>query len=162
MAAKQPIYLDHHATTPVDPRVVEAMLPYLREDFGNASSTSHAYGWRAEAAVEDARERIAARLGARPGEIVFTSGATESNNLAIFGVARARRAHRDRIVTVATEHPDVLDPCRALEREGFELTVLGVDTFGRIDLDELAAAINERTALVSVMAEECLDLGPLA
>ena len=129
MGQRLPIYLDHHATTPVDPRVVEAMLPLFSEDFGNAASANHLFGWRAEAVVEDARERVAAAIGAEPREIIFTSGATESNCLAILGAARSAllrspERRRDRIVTVATEHPAVLDPCRQLEREGFSLRYL--------------------------------------
>jgi cysteine desulfurase len=152
MAAHRPIYLDHHATTPIAPEVLDAMLPYFREDFGNAASVSHQYGWRAAAAVDDARERLADSLGARPEEIVFTSGATESNNLAILGAARALRQRRDHLVTVVTEHASVLDPCGQLEREGFTVTRLAVDDQGLLDLSELADAIGERTALVSVMA----------
>src|SRR5262245_37294527 len=115
---KTPIYLDHHATTPTDPRVVEAMAPYWSDHFGNASSATHAFGWRAEAAVEDARERLARAIGARtPAEIVFTSGTTESDNLALAGVLRAARPDRDHLVTTAIEHPAVLDCARALARE---------------------------------------------
>jgi len=148
-----PIYLDHHATTPVDPRVVEVMAPWWSADFGNAASRTHVFGWRAEAAVEDARARIARAIGARePREIVFTSGATESNNLALKGVLRAGRASRDHLVSVATEHRAVLDPCAALVREGFRATLLPVDGGGRVDPDAVAAAIDDRTALVSVMA----------
>jgi cysteine desulfurase len=150
---KLPIYLDHHATTPVDPRVLEAMLPFFGEDFGNASSQTHVFGWRAEAAVEDARERLARAIGAAdPREIVFTSGTTESDNLALQGVARAGRRRGDHIVTVATEHPAVLDVCRALEAEGFRITRLPVDAEGLLDPAALADAIDERTLLVSVMA----------
>ncbi len=128
------------------------MLPYLREEYGNAASRTHVYGWRAEAAVDDARERLAEALGAEtPEEIVFTSGATESNNLAILGLAEGQPRKRH-LVTVATEHPSVLDPCRALERRGWELTVLPVDERGRFDLDALEAALREDTLLVSVMA----------
>ncbi|HIF93596.1 MAG: cysteine desulfurase family protein [Myxococcales bacterium] len=148
----RPIYLDHHATTPLDPRVLEAMLPYLQAEFGNAASTTHVYGWRAEAAVEDARERLAEMIGASsPSEIVFTSGATESNNLAILGLAdsQSRRRH---IVTVETEHPSVLDTCRALARRGFELTELAVDANGLVSPEAVAIAIREETVLVSIMA----------
>ncbi len=162
---KLPIYLDHHATTPTDPRVVEAMLPYFTEDFGNPSSATHVYGWRAEAAVEQARERLAAAIGARDAsEIVFTSGTTESDNLALKGVARAGRRRRDHLVTTRIEHPAVLDACRALETEGFRVTRLDVDEQGRVDPDEVAAALTERTALVSVMAanSEIGVLQPLA
>jgi cysteine desulfurase len=147
-----PIYLDHHATTPVDPRVLDAMLPYFREDFGNAASSGHVYGWRAEAAVEASRERIAAAIGAEPREIVFTSGATESNNLAILGAAEAHRERGRHVISVVTEHPAVLDPCRQLEREGAELTLLPVGADGLLDPDRLAAALRDDTVLVSVMA----------
>jgi len=151
--SRPPIYLDHQATTPLDPRVLEAMDPWLREDFGNPASRSHVFGWRAEAGVEEARESLAASLGVQPREVVFTSGATESNNLALLGAARARRAHgRDHVVTVATEHHAVLDPARALEREGFRLTVLPVDGDGLLDPEALRAVLDDRTALVSVMA----------
>lgn len=149
---RPPVYLDHHATTPLDPRVLDAMLPFLREHFGNAASVTHAFGRRAAAAVDDARERIAAALGAQPREIVFTSGATESNNLAIQGSARLRPAHRDQLVTVETEHPSVLDVCEALGREGVRTTLLGVDRAGLVDAAAVAEAVGERTALVSVMA----------
>jgi cysteine desulfurase len=128
------------------------MLPFFREDFGNAASRNHVFGWRAEAAVEDARERMAAAIGASPREIVFTSGATESNNLAIVGAARAHRRSGDHLVTVVTEHPAVLDPCRSLEREGFELSLLGVDRDGLLDPEAIVEAIRDRTVLVSVMA----------
>jgi cysteine desulfurase len=151
MSLMRPIYLDHHATTPLDPQVLEAMLPFFREDFGNAASKNHVFGWRAEAAVENARERIATALGARPKEIVFTSGATESNNLAILGAARARRRSGAHLVTVATEHAAVLDPCRSLESEGFELSLLGVDRDGLLDPAAVGEAIRDRTVLVSVM-----------
>jgi len=144
------IYLDHHATTPLDPRVLDAMLPYLREEFGNAASTSHALGWRAEAAVEDARERIAAALAARPQEVVFTSGATESNNLALLGAFGA--TGRGHAISVVSEHPSVLDPCRQLERAGIDLTLLPVSSQGLIELEALEAAFRDDTRLVSVMA----------
>jgi cysteine desulfurase len=144
--------MDHHATTPVDPRVVEAMQPYWSDDFGNASSAGHVFGWRAEAACEDARERLAAAIGAGSArEIVFTSGTTESDNLALKGIARAGRRKRDHLVTTRIEHPAVLDSCRALEREGFSVTYLPVDADGLVDPDDVAAAIGPRTALVSVM-----------
>lgn len=165
MATAAPIYLDHHATTPLDPRVLEAMLPYLRESFGNAASRTHRYGWEAEAAVEGARERIAAAIGAcDPAEIVFTSGATESDNLALKGIAWAARDGRPNLVTTAIEHPAVLDTCRALGARGCGLIELGVDHEGCVDLDELTAAIDERTLLVSVIAasSEIGVLQPLA
>jgi cysteine desulfurase len=147
---KRPIYLDHHATTPVDPRVLDAMLPYFREEFGNAASRTHAFGWRAEAAVEQAREEVAAAIGARePREIVFTSGATESDNLALQGVLRARGSGE--VALSAIEHPAVADTARALAREGFGATVLPVDGEGRLDPATLDAALSERTALVSVI-----------
>jgi cysteine desulfurase len=148
----RPVYLDFHATTPVDPRVLEAMLPYLTEHFGNPASRQHAYGWDAQKAVEAARQQVAALIGASAQEIIFTSGATESNNLAIKGVAHALRDRGDHIITVATEHKSVLDSCKRLEREGCRVTRLGVDAQGFIDLDELKAAITDRTVLVSVMA----------
>ena len=144
------IYLDHHATTPTDPRVLEAMLPYFDRDFGNAASRTHAFGWRAEAAVDVARESIARAIGASdPREIVFTSGATESNNLALLGVARAGRARGDHVVTLAIEHSSVLEPCDALVREGFSVTVVPVDRDGRVAPEAVAAAITPRTLLVS-------------
>ena len=149
---RQPIYLDYQATTPCDPRVVEAMLPYFTEKFGNPHSRNHAYGWEAEEAVELARERVAAIIGADAKEIVFTSGATESNNLAIKGVAHFYRAKKDHIITVVTEHKCVLDSCRHLEQEGFSVTYLPVQKNGLIDLETLEAAITDRTVLVSVMA----------
>jgi cysteine desulfurase len=152
MPPRRPIYLDNQATTPVDPRVLEAMLPFFREEFGNAASKSHPFGWRAEAAVEEARERIAAAIGARAREIVFTSGATESNNLAIAGVARARRARRSRLVTLATEHRAVLDPIRHLVGEGFRVAILGVGPDGLLDPAALEEAVGDNTSLVSVMA----------
>ncbi len=147
-----PIYLDYQATTPTDPRVVDAMLPYFYERFGNPHSRSHAYGWEAEEAVEKAREEIGTIIGADAKEIIFTSGATESNNLALKGVAHFYREKKDHIVTVVTEHKCVLDACRHLEQEGFKVTYLQVKPNGFIDLDELRSAITERTVLVSVMA----------
>jgi cysteine desulfurase len=148
----RPVYLDFHATTPVDPRVLEDMLPYFIERFGNPASRQHAYGWEAQKAVETARQQVAALIGASPQEIVFTSGATESNNLAIKGAAHGLRDRGDHIITVLTEHKSVLDSCKRLEREGCRVTRLAVDSQGFIDLDELSAAITERTILISVMA----------
>jgi cysteine desulfurase len=146
------IYMDHHATTPVDPRVLEAMLPYFTEKFGNAASRTHAFGQEASRAAEAAREEVAALLGADASEIVFTSGATESDNLAIKGVVDFFRGKRDHVVTVATEHPAVLDSCRALERDGkASVTYLPVKKDGLLELDRLREAITDRTALVSVM-----------
>jgi len=147
----QPIYLDYQATTPCDPRVVDKMLPYFTEKFGNPHSRNHAYGWEAEEAVEVAREQIAAIIGADAKEIIFTSGATESNNLAIKGVAHFYKDKRDHIVTVVTEHKCVLDTCRHLEQEGFKVTYLPVKANGLIDMAELEAAVTDKTAIVSVM-----------
>ncbi len=153
-----PIYLDNQSTTRLDPRVLEAMLPYFTEHFGNPHSTSHAYGHIAAAAVERARAEIATLINADPREIVFTSGATEANNLAIKGAAHFARAHphggaaRDHIVTLATEHKCVLESCAELEREGFEVSYLPVEPNGLVDLDRLAAALTGRTLLVSVLA----------
>lgn len=144
--------MDSHATTPLDPRVLDAMMPFLTAHFGNASSRNHPFGWKAVKAVEQAREHVAALIGARFREIVFTSGATESNNLAIKGVAARAPEHRRHIVTIATEHRAVLDPCRSLERGGFQVTYLGVRFDGTIDLDQLHGAITDRTLLISVMA----------
>ncbi|MFL6279023.1 MAG: cysteine desulfurase family protein [Vicinamibacterales bacterium] len=160
----RPVYLDFHATTPVDPRVLDAMLPYFSEQFGNAASKQHAYGWEAQRAVEAARATIAAAIGASPSEIVFTSGASESNNLAIKGIVRARRDRGDHIITAATEHKSVLDSCRCLEKEGCRVTTLRVDSQGFIDLDELRAAITDRTILISIMTAntEIGVLQPLA
>lgn len=147
----KPIYLDYQATTPCDPRVVEKMLPYFTEKFGNPHSRNHAYGWEAEEAVEQAREQVAAIIGADAKEIIFTSGATESNNLAIKGVAQFYKGKKDHIITVVTEHKCVLDTCRHLEQEGFKVTYLPVKPNGLIDLAELEAAITDKTAIVSVM-----------
>lgn len=148
---EKPIYLDCHSTTPVDQRVLNAMLPYFTETFGNPSSTSHAYGWEAEAGVKQAREIIAHAINASPEEIIFTSGATEANNLAIKGVAEAYFSQGQHIITVATEHRAVLDPCQYLESLGFEITYLSVKEDGLIDLEELENAIRADTILVSVM-----------
>jgi len=146
-----PIYLDNHATTPVDPQVLQAMLPYFTEHFGNPSSTGHCYGWEASTAVEQARETIAQIINCAPEEIVFTSGATEANNLAIKGVAEAYQHKGRHILTVATEHSAVLDPCAYLASLGFAVTYLPVDAEGLVDLDLLAASIQPDTILVSVM-----------
>jgi cysteine desulfurase len=149
---KMPIYLDYSATTPVDPRVADVMIPFLRESFGNPASRSHPYGWRAEDAVEQAREHVAALVNADPREIVWTSGATESNNLAIKGAAHFYAPTKGKhIITVRTEHKAVLDTVRELERQGFEATYLDVQENGLIDLDVLKAAIRPDTVLVSVM-----------
>jgi len=153
-AARRPIYLDYQATTPVDPRVLAAMLPYFTEIFGNPHSSAHAYGWEAEEAVEAARAELAALIGAEAREIVFTSGATEANNMAILGAGRFRAATKDRrdhVVTLATEHKCVLESCRRLEAEGMRLTVLDVGADGLVDPEAVRAAVDERTALVSVM-----------
>ncbi len=147
----KPIYLDNHATTPVDPRVLEAMLPYFSEKFGNAASRSHSYGWEAEQAVERAREQIAGLIGASAKEIIFTSGATESDNLALKGVAEMYAERGDHIITAATEHKAVLDACKHLEKQGRRVTYLPVDREGLIDLDQLRRAITDRTILISVM-----------
>lgn len=153
MTPHLPIYLDYGATTPVDPRVVDAMIPWLREHFGNPASRSHAYGWEAEAAVEQARENVAALIGADPREIVWTSGATESNNLAIKGAAEFYKSRGKHIVTVKTEHKAVLDTCRELERRGFEVTYLDVLENGLVDVEAFTAAISKPgTILASVMA----------
>ncbi|MFH7043869.1 IscS subfamily cysteine desulfurase [Paucibacter sp. JuS9] len=146
-----PIYMDYGATTPVDPRVVDAMIPWLREHFGNPASRSHAWGWEAEAAVEKAREQVAALIGADPREIVWTSGATESNNLAIKGAAHFYQSRGKHIITVKTEHKAVLDTTRELERQGFEVTYLSVKEDGLLDLEAFKAALRPDTILVSVM-----------
>jgi cysteine desulfurase len=146
----RPVYLDYNATTPVDPAVREAMLPYLAEQFGNPSS-AHVYGRRAREAVEAARAEVAALIGAQPDEVLFTGCATEANNLAVRGVARALRATRRHVVTSAVEHPAVLEPCRRLAEDGWDLTVVAVDGEGRVDPETLARALRPETALVSVM-----------
>ena len=147
-----PVYLDYQATTPTDPRVVETMLPWFTQRFGNPHSSSHRFGREAAEAVETARAQVAALIGAEPREIVFTSGATESNNLAVKGAARFQRGRKDHLVTLATEHKCVLESCRQLEREGFRVTYLPVRRDGLVDLERLAEAIGETTLLVSVMA----------
>ncbi len=148
---KAPIYMDNHATTPLDPRVLEAMMPYFTTAFGNAASRNHLFGWEAEAAVDEARQKVAAFLGASAAEIVFTSGATESDNLAILGAARHYREKGNHVVTGATEHKAVLDSCRELEREGFEVTVLPSDHFGQVSAAQVEAALTDRTVLVTLM-----------
>ena len=148
---KLPIYLDYSATTPVDPRVAEKMIPYLCEKFGNPASRSHAFGWEAEAAVEEARDNVAKLIGADPKEIIWTSGATESDNLAIKGAAHFYSGKGKHVITVKTEHKAVLDTCRELEREGFEVTYLDVKDNGLIELDVFKAALRPDTILVSVM-----------
>ena len=148
----RPIYLDHHATTPVDPVVVAAMLPYLTEKFGNPSSRQHLFGQEAHAAVEEARAHVARLIGAEPGDIVFTSGATESNNLAVRGAARAPGSRGRHLVTTAIEHPAVLEPARTLEHEGYEVTVVAVGPDGLVATDDVARALRPDTVLVSVMA----------
>ena len=146
-----PIYMDYSATNPCDPRVVDAMIPWLREHFGNPASRSHAWGWEAEAAVEKAREQVAELIGADPREIVWTSGATESNNLAIKGAAQFYKTRGKHLITVKTEHKAVLDTCRELERQGFEVTYLDVQADGLLDIEVLKAAIRPDTILASVM-----------
>ena len=152
MAVKTPIYLDHHATTPLDPRVLEAMTPFLTEHFGNPSSRTHAFGWRAEEAVNAARAQVARLINADPRDVVWTSGTTESNNLAIQGVAAALRDKGNHLITCATEHRSVLEVMKALEPAGFKITVLKVDGNGLVDQDDVRAAITDRTILVSIMA----------
>jgi cysteine desulfurase len=151
MSAKKPIYLDYSATTPVDPRVASKMIPCLTEHFGNPASRSHAFGWEAEAAVEEAREQVAALVNCDPKEIVWTSGATESNNLALKGAAHFYQAKGKHLITVKTEHKAILDTMRELEREGFEVTYLDVKDNGLLDLNVLKAAIRPDTILISVM-----------
>ena len=148
---KTPVYFDNHATTPLDPRVLDAMMPYLTSNFGNAASRNHAFGWTAEEAVEKARHQIAALIGASSKEIVFTSGATESNNLAIKGVAEMYAEKGDHIITAATEHKAVLDTCKRLEKHGCRVTYMPVQHDGLVDLDMLKDAITARTILISIM-----------
>jgi cysteine desulfurase len=152
MSLKLPVYLDNHATTPLDPRVLETMLPYFTQDFGNAASRTHAFGWKAEAAVDDARDTIARLINAESGkEIVFTSGATESDNLAIKGVAEYYGEKGKHVITTVIEHKAVLDSCKRLEKEGFEVTYVGVGPSGVVDPNDIAKAITDKTILVSVM-----------
>jgi|TARA_B100000405_G_scaffold204811_1_gene143877 cysteine desulfurase len=160
---KQPIYLDYNATTPTDPRVVEAMLPFFTEIYGNAASRNHSFGWTAEEGVSKARNIIGEAIGATGKEIVFTSGATESDNMAVLGVAEFFHEKGKHIITSPIEHKAVVDPCQALEQKGYEITFLDVDEHGRIDLKQLEASIREDTVLVSLMAgnNEIGTLNPL-
>ncbi len=148
---KLPIYMDNHATTPMDPRVLDAMMPFFTNQFGNAASRNHKFGWEAEEAVEEGRKQVAALIGADPREIVFTSGATESDNLAVKGAAWMYREKGDHIITCVTEHKAILDTCKHLEKEGFRITFLPVDGKGMVDLDDLRKAITAKTILVSIM-----------
>jgi cysteine desulfurase len=149
---KTPIYMDNNSTTRVDPRVVQAMLPYFTEKFGNAASRSHAYGWETEKATEEAREKIAALIGAGAKEIIFTSGATESDNLALKGVAQMYKKKGNHIITQVTEHKAVLDTCKRLEKEGFQVNYLPVDRYGQVSADQVRDAITPKTILVTIMA----------
>ncbi len=150
--SKMPIYMDNNSTTRTDPRVVEAMLPWFTEKYGNAASRSHAFGWEAEVAVEEAREQIATLIGATAKEIIFTSGATESTNLAIKGVAAMYRKKGNHIITEATEHKATLDTCKRLEREGCQVTYLPVDQYGQVQPEQIQQAITDKTILVSIMS----------
>lgn len=151
MAIKLPIYMDNHATTPVDPRVLDAMLPYFTERFGNAASRNHSFGWTAEEAVENGRAQVARLINTTPKEIIFTSGATESDNLAIKGVAEMYREKGNHIITQVTEHKAILDTCKRLEKYGYEVTYLPVEKDGRINLDDLRRAITPKTILITIM-----------
>jgi len=148
---KLPIYMDYHATTPVDPRVLEAMMPFFTEKFGNAASRNHPFGWEAEEAVEAARKQVADLIGANPKEVIFTSGATESNNLAIKGAAEMYREKGNHIITCVTEHKAVIDTCKKLEKQALRVTYLPVQKDGRISLDDLRAAITDKTILITIM-----------
>src|SRR4030081_554476 len=164
MAVKLPIYMDNHATTPVDPRVVDAMLPYFTERFGNAASRNHSFGWAGEEAVENARGQVASLIGATPKEIIFTSGATESDSLIIKGVAEMYREKGNHIITQAIEHKAVLDTCKRLEKYGFEVTYLPVKKDGRVDPDDVRKAIRPTTILICIMYanNEVGSINPIA
>ena len=164
MSLKLPIYMDHHATTPVAPEVFEAMRPYFLEHFGNAASRNHAFGWAAEGAVETARAEVARLIGCKPIEVVFTSGATESDNLALKGVAEAYRDKGRHLITSQVEHPAVLDACKRLEKDGYQVTYLPVDRHGMVDPAAVARAITPKTVLVSIMLanNEVGTIQPLA
>src|SRR5262249_45060804 len=151
MSIRLPIYMDYHATTPTDPRVLEAMLPYFTQHFGNAASRNHPFGWEAEEAVEKARKQIAELIGANAKEIVFTSGATEADKLALKGLAEMYREKGNHISTAVTEHKAIIDTCKRLEKDGYRVTYLPVQKDGRISLDELKAAITDKTILISIM-----------
>src|SRR5213082_2193524 len=148
---KLPIYMDNHATTPIDPRVLEEMLPYFREKFGNAASRNHSFGWVAEEGVETARERVAKLIGATTKEIIFTSGGTESDNLAIKGVAEMYKEKGNHVITAITEHKAVLDSCKRLEKYGYRITYLPVDKDGLIDPEDVRKVITDKTILISIM-----------
>ncbi len=152
MTVKTPVYMDYSATTPCDPRVVEKMLPYFSQEFGNAASRNHVFGWKAESAVDEAREQVAALINAHPKEIIWTSGSTEANNLAIKGAAEMYRSKGQHMISCVTEHKAVLDPLHHLESEGFEVTWMEVDRQGHIDLEALGKAITDKTTLISFMA----------
>ena len=161
---QRPIYLDHHATTPLAPAVLDAMMPYLTDKFGNAASRTHRYGWEAEEAVQTARQQVAALINASPEDIIFTSGATESDNLALKGIAWAYRDQGHHLITTTTEHKAILDTCKALEQQGFEVTYVPVDRAGLVDPDAIRKAITRHTILISVMYvnSEIGTIGPLA
>jgi len=159
-----PIYMDNHATTPIDPRVLDAMLPFFTRQFGNAASRNHAFGWQAEKGVERAREQVAKLIGASAKEIVFTSGSTESNNLAIKGVAEMLRQRGNHIITAPTEHKAVVDTCKYLEQNGYQVTVLPVDKYGRVSAEDVRGAITDQTILITLMAanNEVGTVAPMA
>ena len=160
----QRIYMDHHATTPLDPRVLETMMPYLTSEFGNASSNTHAFGWRAKEAVELARQQIAKLIGCNPEEIIFTNGATESDNLAIKGVAQQYRRKGNHLITSQIEHSAILESCKTLEKEGFEVTYLPVDQYGMVDPQDVKEAITDQTILISIIyaSNEVGTINPLS